>query len=86
MFITGLDMVRLFIFRIFKKRSPFSADKNHIHHKFLVIFGYEKTIVILFIFMIMPHGIVSILDNKFSLFYALLIYTISILKIKNLIK
>ena len=86
MFIPGLDMVRLFIFRIFKKRSPFSADKNHIHHKFLVIFGYEKTIFILFIFMIMPLGIVSILDNKFSLFFALLIYTISILKIKNLIK
>ena len=86
MFIPGLDMVRLFIFRIFKKRSPFSADKNHIHHKFLVIFGYEKTIFILFIFMIMPLGIVSILDNKFSLFYALLIYTISILKIKNLKK
>ena len=27
-----LDMVRLFVFRIFQGRHPFSADHNHLHH------------------------------------------------------
>jgi len=29
------DMVRLFGMRIFNRKSPFSPDMNHIHHKFL---------------------------------------------------
>jgi UDP-N-acetylmuramyl pentapeptide phosphotransferase/UDP-N-acetylglucosamine-1-phosphate transferase len=32
-----LDTLRVFIIRIKQKRSPFSADHNHIHHKFLNI-------------------------------------------------
>ncbi|RAJ07120.1 MraY family glycosyltransferase [Arenibacter echinorum] len=30
-----LDTVRVFIIRIAQKRSPFSADRNHIHHRLL---------------------------------------------------
>lgn len=30
-----LDTLRVFIIRIYQKRSPFSADRNHIHHKLL---------------------------------------------------
>ncbi|QLY27057.1 glycosyltransferase family 4 protein [Bdellovibrio sp. KM01] len=30
-----LDMVRVFFFRILRKRSPFTADRNHIHHALL---------------------------------------------------
>ena len=29
------DVVRVFMMRIYHKRSPFSADKTHIHHKFM---------------------------------------------------
>ena len=28
----GLDMLRLFILRIFKGKNPFNPDRNHIHH------------------------------------------------------
>jgi UDP-GlcNAc:undecaprenyl-phosphate/decaprenyl-phosphate GlcNAc-1-phosphate transferase len=31
------DMIRIFIHRILQKRSPFSPDMNHIHHKLLKI-------------------------------------------------
>jgi UDP-GlcNAc:undecaprenyl-phosphate/decaprenyl-phosphate GlcNAc-1-phosphate transferase len=31
------DMVRVFLFRILRKKSPFIADMTHIHHKLLVI-------------------------------------------------
>lgn len=30
-----LDTLRVFIIRILQKRSPFSADRNHIHHRLL---------------------------------------------------
>ncbi len=30
-----LDTLRVFIIRIMQKRSPFSADRNHIHHRLL---------------------------------------------------
>lgn len=32
MLIPGLDMFRLFILRLYQKRSPFDPDRNHIHH------------------------------------------------------
>jgi UDP-N-acetylmuramyl pentapeptide phosphotransferase/UDP-N-acetylglucosamine-1-phosphate transferase len=32
-----IDLLRVFIIRIYNKRSPFIADKNHIHHKILDI-------------------------------------------------
>ncbi|WP_298782536.1 glycosyltransferase family 4 protein [uncultured Polaribacter sp.] len=35
-----LDVMRVFSVRLLKKKSPFSADKNHIHHVFLD-FGLE---------------------------------------------
>ena len=45
MFIPGLDMIRLFVVRMLKKNNPFSADRNHLHHKLLEIYGYKKTIL-----------------------------------------
>jgi len=30
-----IDLLRVFIIRIYNKKSPFIADKNHIHHKIL---------------------------------------------------
>jgi UDP-GlcNAc:undecaprenyl-phosphate/decaprenyl-phosphate GlcNAc-1-phosphate transferase len=32
-----VDTLRVFIIRILHKKSPFSADKNHIHHRLLVL-------------------------------------------------
>ena len=28
----GLDMLRVFIFRIYNKQNPFKGDRNHLHH------------------------------------------------------
>ena len=33
-----IDLLRVFILRIKAGRSPFIADNNHIHHKFLIVF------------------------------------------------
>jgi len=43
------DMIRVFMIRIFKKKSPFRADKRHIHHMLLdlKLSHLESTLVLL---------------------------------------
>jgi UDP-GlcNAc:undecaprenyl-phosphate GlcNAc-1-phosphate transferase len=44
-----IDTLRVFIVRASQGRSPFSADKNHIHHKLLALgFSHRQTAVILY--------------------------------------
>lgn len=48
-----VDTLRVFINRAIQGRSPFSADKNHIHHKLMSLgFGHVKTSLILYAFTI----------------------------------
>lgn len=45
------DTLRAFTLRAFKGISPFTADKNHIHHKFIEAgFKHAKTVVTLYIY------------------------------------
>lgn len=47
------DTIRAFTIRAFKGISPFKADKNHIHHKFIEIgFNHKKTVITLYIYNI----------------------------------
>lgn len=54
MFLPGIDMIRLFFFRLLKGRNPFQADLNHFHHILLNNFNYKKTIFILFLLISTP--------------------------------
>lgn len=48
MIIPLMDTLRVFIIRIFKSKSPFAADNNHLHH--LLIRGglsHSKSVVVL---------------------------------------
>ena len=54
MYLPGLDLLRLYIIRIKNKSNPFSPDRNHIHHYLLDIYGYNKTILIIFSMIIFP--------------------------------
>ena len=42
MLIPGLDLMRLFFFRILQKRHPFSPDRQHLHHYVLNHLGEKK--------------------------------------------
>ncbi|QLG44579.1 MraY family glycosyltransferase [Costertonia aggregata] len=42
-----MDTTRVFIIRICKKRSPFTADRNHIHHRLLDLGLSHKTATLL---------------------------------------
>ena len=42
----GLDMLRLFISRILKGKSPFTSDRNHFHHMLLNKFNSKYALII----------------------------------------
>jgi UDP-GlcNAc:undecaprenyl-phosphate/decaprenyl-phosphate GlcNAc-1-phosphate transferase len=51
--IPGIDMLRLFVQRIVKRKNPFEADRSHLHHLLIkrfplqkILFGYFFMIVI----------------------------------------
>ena len=52
-----IDLLRVFILRIKKGKSPFEADQNHIHHLFL---KYKLNNVSVLLFMIMLISIVQL--------------------------
>jgi UDP-GlcNAc:undecaprenyl-phosphate GlcNAc-1-phosphate transferase len=61
-FLPLVDAVRLFFKRILNNRSPLEGDLNHLHHKLLLSFNYNKTIMILFLFQFLT--IISIIFFK----------------------
>lgn len=48
-----VDTLRVFTIRAFKGVSPFTADKNHIHHRFILLgFSHRKTVLWLYLYNI----------------------------------
>ena len=46
-----VDTLRVFIVRVSRKRSPFSADKNHIHHHLLRLgFSHRKATLVVIVY------------------------------------
>lgn len=54
MLIPGLDLVRLFFFRISKKKHPFTPDRQHLHHYILYHESEKKTLFILMSCIFIP--------------------------------
>lgn len=88
--IPGLDMMRLFIERILKKKDPFSGDRNHLHHYLLNRNSLKKTLIIYFLLMLIPiilkfyltiSSIIIILITTFV--YIMLISYLKLNKIEN---
>ena len=69
----GLDMFRLFLFRIINGVSPFKADRNHIHHLLINRFSLSKTNIILILLAILPIFLFSFIGINF--FVVLTIFT-----------
>ncbi|MBN8702400.1 MAG: undecaprenyl/decaprenyl-phosphate alpha-N-acetylglucosaminyl 1-phosphate transferase [Bacteroidetes bacterium] len=52
-----IDTLRIFIYRSLKGLSPFSADKNHIHHKLIGLgLKHKGTVIIIYVFNIVVVG------------------------------
>jgi UDP-GlcNAc:undecaprenyl-phosphate/decaprenyl-phosphate GlcNAc-1-phosphate transferase len=62
-----VDTLRAFVIRAVRGQSPFTADRNHIHHKLLDCnYSHTKTVIIIYIFSILTIG-ASILTYFFAL-------------------
>ncbi len=49
-----IDTLRIFVVRATKGQSPFTADKNHIHHRLLKLgLNHKKTVLTLYLFNIL---------------------------------
>ena len=59
-----IDLLRVFIIRIYNKKSPFIADKNHLHHKILNIVKSHFLVVILIQFISLFFIFVNIIFFK----------------------
>ena len=54
MLLPGIDLIRLFILRIFKKRNPLSPDKLHLHHILMKRFSQNQTLLIILFLISIP--------------------------------
>ena len=63
-----MDTLRVFVLRLIRSKSPFKADKNHIHHHFEKTgFGHAKTSLTLFLFSIGLIGLQLLFQLVFSI-------------------
>ncbi len=73
MMLPGIDMLRLFIVRIIKKRNPFSGDSNHLHHILLKSFPASKVFLIIFLINFINFLFVFLNYNSLIAFFINLI-------------
>jgi UDP-GlcNAc:undecaprenyl-phosphate/decaprenyl-phosphate GlcNAc-1-phosphate transferase len=72
--IPGLDMFRLFIFRLIKKKDPFSRDLSHLHHYMIKQFSLNQTLMI-YLFLFSSTNFLSFL-NIINSIAIILIYSV----------
>ena len=80
MMVPGVDMIRLVIFRVLKRKNPFKGDRNHLHHlltKKLTIIQTNLLVISMvflpiFFYKVLSINLVNIIFS-FLLFYIVLI-------------
>ena len=80
MLFPGLDLIRLFVVRLIKKKHPFSSDRYHIHHILLKKVGFKKTIY----FLVSLPLLANFLMYSFSNHLILIIVIFTIIYILSL--
>lgn len=88
--IPGIDMLRVFLHRLYYKKNPFKPDKNHLHHFLLNNYGYTSTIALFSLILVLTYLVLYLGLNKiiiifsYALLYIILIsYLYSQKKIRN---
>jgi len=87
----GLDMLRVFVIRIFDKKNPFKPDRKHLNLLLIQLKFNTKKILLIFSTLILIPLIFDILTNidsiyiifSYFIFYVVLIYSLEIKSIKR---
>lgn len=84
MSIPGFDLLRLSLTRLISHKHPFSADKNHIHHKLLKKYNEKITILIVMTLVVLPYLLFLIFNNLiFSILFSFFMYFLTLLKVSS---
>ncbi len=83
--IPGIDMLRLFFFRILNKKNPLSRDQNHLHHYLKKKVSKEKVFILYALLISLPIIIDNILKDItiFLILAQILFYVLIIMKLKD---
>jgi UDP-GlcNAc:undecaprenyl-phosphate GlcNAc-1-phosphate transferase len=82
----GLDMLRVFLIRIIKKKNPFSPDRSHLHHLLVAQGLNRENILTLFFLLILIPILISFFTNLkpiYLILFNIIFYIIIIYKLKN---
>ena len=84
MMLPGIDMIRLFFERIYKKQNPFSFDRCHLHHLLLKKISYKLTILVINLLIIIPIVLSYFNINNFLIILLTIIsYSFIIFKVRK---
>jgi UDP-GlcNAc:undecaprenyl-phosphate GlcNAc-1-phosphate transferase len=84
MMLPGLDMIRLFFERIYKKQNPFSYDRCHLHHLLLKKISYNKTILVINFLILIPIIFSYLNVNNFLIIlFTIISYILILFKLRN---
>ena len=77
MLVPGLDLIRLFITRILKKKNPLKSDREHLHHLLMIRYSLIKTLLIIISLTGLPILLHYFeINNVFSILITVSSYTV----------
>ena len=86
MAIPGIDMLRLFVFRILKNQSPFKGDRHHLHHYIFAKKNIIQTNLIIQGLICSTFVMMFYLNDLLIILIILSIYLLLIIKFKQSLK
>ena len=79
----GYDMLRLFLVRLYQKQSPFTSDRNHIHHIILRTRSVYFAQIFIFILTFLPIFIGSIIGYDYAVILSTFLYIFVFIFFRN---
>lgn len=74
-----IDTMRVFTLRALKGISPFTADRNHIHHRLMDLgMSHKQTVIIIYLFSLLIIGS-SVIAQQFDPTYSFLVVIASVI-------
>jgi len=74
-----IDTIRVFTLRVLKGTSPFSADRNHLHHRLLDLgLSHKQTVLIIYLFNLLVIAS-TIFAQQFDPSYSFIVIILSVL-------
>ena len=86
--VPGIDMFRLFIIRLLRKKDPFTRDLDHLHHILLKRFNLGTTLIIYYTFVIVTIGLslTELIEPLYIILFYLIIYIFFIFNYRKYLK